>query len=257
MPRFMGFSLTSPAPEKGDPTAKNRVWGFFGETQQSHRENRPQPKQPRQGDRASLTKTASGRTYWPSRDPIGERGGINLYGMVGNSAINWVDYLGLIPPSEGWGDGSSETSSGNCMRYACNDPAAPGQAHDKVPSRPNFDKDKKEIRWDCDEMIAGLKAKGAVDPKEDGDCPCGTYKIKIVNKVKKGRKLPDDNPKYPGWTLYDFHLYRQNDDGTWSDKPGTEEVDPKIKDPVKDGKDKDYDKDCGNLCIPGNGIDLD
>lgn len=33
---------------------------------------------------------------WPSRDPIGERGGINLYGMVGNDPVNRWDYLGLI-----------------------------------------------------------------------------------------------------------------------------------------------------------------
>jgi RHS repeat-associated protein len=33
---------------------------------------------------------------WPSRDPIGERGGINLYGMVGNDAVNKWDYLGLL-----------------------------------------------------------------------------------------------------------------------------------------------------------------
>ena len=31
---------------------------------------------------------------WPSRDPIGERGGINLYGMVGNDCISRSDYLG-------------------------------------------------------------------------------------------------------------------------------------------------------------------
>ena len=30
-----------------------------------------------------------------NRDPIGEEGGINLYGMVGNSPVNRVDYLGL------------------------------------------------------------------------------------------------------------------------------------------------------------------
>lgn len=33
--------------------------------------------------------------YWPSRDPIGERGGINLYGMVGNDAVGKWDYLGM------------------------------------------------------------------------------------------------------------------------------------------------------------------
>jgi hypothetical protein len=32
---------------------------------------------------------------WPSRDPIEEEGGINLYGFVGNDGIDWLDYLGL------------------------------------------------------------------------------------------------------------------------------------------------------------------
>jgi uncharacterized protein RhaS with RHS repeats len=32
---------------------------------------------------------------WSSRDPIGERGGMNLYGFVGNDGVNWLDYLGL------------------------------------------------------------------------------------------------------------------------------------------------------------------
>ncbi len=32
---------------------------------------------------------------WPSRDPIQERGGINLYGFVGNSSVQRVDFLGL------------------------------------------------------------------------------------------------------------------------------------------------------------------
>jgi len=33
---------------------------------------------------------------WASRDPIGERGGVNLYGFVGNSGIGKVDIHGLI-----------------------------------------------------------------------------------------------------------------------------------------------------------------
>jgi RHS repeat-associated protein len=32
---------------------------------------------------------------WLSKDPIGERGGVNLYGMVGNDPLNYVDCLGL------------------------------------------------------------------------------------------------------------------------------------------------------------------
>ena len=92
----MGFSLRSPAPEKCDPTAKNRVWGFFGESPETSRQNSPQSLQPRRANRPTTTKIASGRTHWPSRDPIEERGGINLYGMVGNDAMGNVDILGLL-----------------------------------------------------------------------------------------------------------------------------------------------------------------
>jgi uncharacterized protein RhaS with RHS repeats len=34
---------------------------------------------------------------WPSRDPIAERGGVNLYAFVGNRITNIIDYLGLSP----------------------------------------------------------------------------------------------------------------------------------------------------------------
>ena len=33
---------------------------------------------------------------WPSRDPIEEQGGVNLYGFVGNDGIDRSDYLGWI-----------------------------------------------------------------------------------------------------------------------------------------------------------------
>jgi RHS repeat-associated protein len=36
---------------------------------------------------------------WISRDPIEERGGTNLYGMLGNDPVNAVDVLGLKRPS--------------------------------------------------------------------------------------------------------------------------------------------------------------
>jgi uncharacterized protein RhaS with RHS repeats len=33
---------------------------------------------------------------WPSRDPIEEEGGENLYGFVGNNGISSIDFLGLM-----------------------------------------------------------------------------------------------------------------------------------------------------------------
>ncbi len=33
---------------------------------------------------------------WPNRDPIGERGGLNLYGMAENNPVNKWDYIGML-----------------------------------------------------------------------------------------------------------------------------------------------------------------
>ncbi len=41
---------------------------------------------------------ATGR--WPSRDPIGEEGGINLYGFINNDGVNRWDLLGLCEEDE-------------------------------------------------------------------------------------------------------------------------------------------------------------
>jgi uncharacterized protein RhaS with RHS repeats len=41
---------------------------------------------------------------WPSRDPIEERGGLNLYGFVGNQSLSGYDYLGLAPPNGTFND---------------------------------------------------------------------------------------------------------------------------------------------------------
>lgn len=52
---------------------------------------------------------------WPSRDPIEERGGVNLYGMMGNSAIFRIDRLGLewsITRDKGsWADACTDDPS--------------------------------------------------------------------------------------------------------------------------------------------------
>jgi RHS repeat-associated protein len=42
---------------------------------------------------------------WINRDPIGEDGGYNVYGFVGNSGIDNVDILGLQKLPEGWNEG--------------------------------------------------------------------------------------------------------------------------------------------------------
>jgi len=105
----MGYTATYPRPEKTHPTAKNRVWAFFGNSNKSRPANRLQAPEPRREIDPTTTKLASGvffygyRYYdpvtgrWLSRDPIEERGGLNLYGFVYNSPSNWFDFLGREP----------------------------------------------------------------------------------------------------------------------------------------------------------------
>jgi uncharacterized protein RhaS with RHS repeats len=50
---------------------------------------------------------------WPSRDPIEEGGGTNLYGFVGNDGVNWWDYLGLAVTMSG---GGLSTDQPDCCR---------------------------------------------------------------------------------------------------------------------------------------------
>ena len=46
-------------------------------------------------------KTVSGRSGWPSRDPVEEEGGLNVYSFVENSPVNYIDKHGLYNPITG------------------------------------------------------------------------------------------------------------------------------------------------------------
>jgi RHS repeat-associated protein len=63
---------------------------------------------------------------WPSRDPIEEDGGVNLYGFVGNDGINTIDLLGLWKKVEGtahtWcADDEFDTLHGLAAQYGDKD----------------------------------------------------------------------------------------------------------------------------------------
>ena len=75
--------------------SKNRVGNFFGGVAGCAGENRLSTRNRIGENGPTLTKPVSGRPFWPNRDPIGERGGLNLYGMVGNDPVTDFDVLGL------------------------------------------------------------------------------------------------------------------------------------------------------------------
>jgi hypothetical protein len=67
---------------------------------------------------------------WPSRDPIEEEGGINLYGFVANRGIDYFDVLGLAgennPPSYLEGI----TDAAEARKKACECAKTPQEAED-------------------------------------------------------------------------------------------------------------------------------
>jgi RHS repeat-associated protein len=87
---------TAYAAPKNAADPQNSVGDFFYEDHASVGKNRWASRLNTQDKSCYHYETASGRSNWPSRDPIEEQGGVNLYGMVGNNPISRVDLLGLF-----------------------------------------------------------------------------------------------------------------------------------------------------------------
>ena len=109
----MGIAAThqwgKPHPKTPTPPSKIASGIFSQNTNRLHPRNRPQPLKPQQENTLHPQKTASGVLYygyryydpktgrWLGRDPIEEKGGVNLYGVNLNDIINRIDVLGMIP----------------------------------------------------------------------------------------------------------------------------------------------------------------
>jgi hypothetical protein len=74
---------------------KNRAWGFSRNGRALPLENRRRCPKPRRKSRPTPTIFTPGIPHWPSRDPIEEEGGVNLYGFVGNDGVGGFDLYGL------------------------------------------------------------------------------------------------------------------------------------------------------------------
>ena len=86
---------TAYAPRKTSTRSENRVGDFFCEGADCVGRNRLASRIGTKEKTSYSYETASGLPNWPNRDPIEERGGLNLYTMVGNDAVNRWDLLGL------------------------------------------------------------------------------------------------------------------------------------------------------------------
>ncbi len=139
---------------------------------------------------------------------------------------------------ERWNDFSTVLGSNNCYNYAndevTNTFAQPGKACGDMYSSIS-----------CTEVMDGALCDGlALLPDPDGTCPAGTHKVHIVVA--------------PGW---DYHWYRQDDNGLWSHKPGgtpatdLDNSDALITDPEL-ADTGNYSEHCGYLCACGDCADI-
>ncbi len=118
----MGFYSTTLEQEKphqktSDCAQKNASGKFFVSNRNRTYQIERNPLETQQEKLTTTRETASGvffykyRHYspelgrWPSRDPIEEKGGINLYAFVGNEPIGRWDYLGNLGSGASYGTG--------------------------------------------------------------------------------------------------------------------------------------------------------
>jgi len=110
---------------------------------------------------------------WPSRDPIEERGGINLYGLVGNNGVNKWDILGhefetlcyekykaLLLNCGGIGEEACVEDAQRKLRCCLNSPQGGDCFDDKEPEIPDRCPDKEPVNdpnWkEQDDLIGSI-----------------------------------------------------------------------------------------------------
>ncbi len=164
------------APENPALGSKNRVGNFFLRDGKSSPVNPLPCRQPCREKGHGYGRTASGMFYygfryyvpvtgrWPSRDPLEEGGGINLYMFNWNSPLNWIDVLGGSPLAPGDTIEPPERPDPyKCVGgYHCPPPPRRGGGSSSLP----------------DFSVANIKTKGGI--KVSG---CGIYGPGIGAKV--------------------------------------------------------------------------
>ena len=178
---------------------------------------------------------------WLNRDPIGERGGKNLYRNVGNNLISVVDLFGLIPwqdvswwppqtqpPNTGgpiFNDGNNwNPGSDNCLAYGldvhgCIQPDGTPDGEGNAKDCPGL---KKQLTSGKFSQNYPVPDSGAMC----GKCKNGEHKIKVFSDGNGG-----------------YHIQRQDADGSWSEMSLNPTYPPRPAQP-------DSGKPCGELCVP-------
>ncbi len=163
---------------------------------------------------------------WPSRDPIGERGGLNLYGFVRNNPLAWLDRLGREPfgidtdddfgegwVAEPWDDPSTKPGVEQLVNCASH---ATGFAH---ALEPRDDKNWRDVLdrlgYECTKDISAKKCK-----EHCGKCK--RYIMVYITKIEGHDEIETDDPlgitgdNFGADTPVDYHFMQGQADGNYS-----------------------------------------
>jgi RHS repeat-associated protein len=129
---------------------------------------------------------------WINRDPIEEKGGLNLYGFVGNDGVNWWDYLGhqtiRLPGQPGYVeqiDNTKDTGQYNCAGAAFRDYAPIAESSDET-------------------TLKKLSKCRKVECKEE--CPLGEVKFTFSRIRSEMWLVHDKGDEKHEWTGDDWHV---------------------------------------------------
>jgi hypothetical protein len=176
-------------------------------------------QEPRRESRPTLTIFTPGIPQWPSRDPIEEVGGVNLYGFVGNDGVNWWDYLG-------WKTVRGEQKDGMfTWDYAFDAEFDKKYCFLQLTVMIELDgidlENKKHMKWINDFaklVIKNLKGKKLIpDNPDDPNCCCEEIAVGFIVQFTNGTNLkPHHKAKLDNTgTRSNMSNWHESDPGVW------------------------------------------
>lgn len=189
-------------------------------------------------------------------DPIGLQGGWSRFGYVDANPLRFIDPFGLDRWGDGqWGPSSNRSApmfdpryndseawrwNNNCYSYALNRPGTRsggpvrgvGGTDPGEPSGAGIS----GINPNCGDTLDAVRRDGGVAPRGDQSCPAGYHGAQLFIR-----------PTSISQGLGDYHWYRQDADGTWSDKQGSRPAKQLGGSPLPPST---YPTQCGTVCLP-------
>ncbi|WP_410405281.1 RHS element core protein [Escherichia coli] len=176
-----------------------------------------------------------------TQDPIGLEGGWNQYVYASIHPTYSIDPLGLIDKpapvfNRELNSDAYYLAVNNCYSYALNRYGNPGsRIFGGGGLQPGELSGKEFSKLTCSSIFEASKNDGAKD-LENGSCPSGYHKAQLFIRPHNFIGMGGD-----------YHWYRQDANGEWSDKQGVGAIRFRGKDPLPP---IDYPEKCGTICLP-------